>query len=198
MGIDDAKRRLRQYPHELSGGMLQRAMIASVLLIEPELILADEPTTALDVTTQADVIAILDDLRAQRDMAMLFITHDLELAAAFSDRVAVMYAGYIVEISTPTQLHSRPLHPYTAALLRSRPMLHERTARLPQISGRPLSAFEAPPGCPFQDRGPYVQAQCGGSLPQPQLINGSVVRCHRANELELVSTVNAEGGHSHG
>jgi oligopeptide/dipeptide ABC transporter ATP-binding protein len=169
-------------------------MIASVLLIEPQLILADEPTTALDVTTQADVIAILDDQRAQREMAMLFITHDLELAAAFSDRIAVMYAGYIVEVSTPAQLHARPLHPYTAALLRSRPLLHERTERLPQISGRPLSAFEAPPGCPFQDRCPYVQAQCSESLPPTQLINGSIVRCHRANELELASTASADAG----
>ena len=194
VGIDDAKRRLRQFPHELSGGMLQRVMIASVLLIEPQLILADEPTTALDVTTQADVIAILDDQRAQREMAMLFITHDLELAAAFSDRIAVMYAGYIVEVSTPAQLHARPLHPYTAALLRSRPLLHERTERLPQISGRPLSAFEAPPGCPFQDRCPYVQAQCSESLPPTQLINGSIVRCHRANELELASTASADAG----
>jgi oligopeptide/dipeptide ABC transporter ATP-binding protein len=187
VGIDDAKRRMRQYPHELSGGMLQRVMIASVLLVGPELILADEPTTALDVTTQADVLAILDDLRRQREMAMLFITHDLELAAAISNRIAVMYAGHIVEISTPDQLHARPMHPYTAALLQSRPLLRERMRRLPQIAGRPLSAFEAPPGCPFQDRCAYVQPQCTTTMPPVEEVNGSVVRCIRARELNLVS-----------
>ena len=98
VGIDDGARRLRQYPHELSGGMLQRVMIAAALLTEPRLLLADEPTTALDVTTQAEVMAILDDLRREFGLAMLFITHDLELAAAICDRTAVMYAGQIVEI----------------------------------------------------------------------------------------------------
>ena len=185
IGIDDAGRRMRQYPHELSGGMLQRMMIASVLLTGPELILADEPTTALDVTTQADVVAILDDLRRERGMAMLFITHDLELAAAISDRIAVMYAGYVVESATPAQLHSRPMHPYTAALLHSRPHLHERTARLPQIPGRPLSAFEAPSGCPFQNRCPYVMPECTEILPPSDEVDGRIVRCLRARELEL-------------
>ena len=192
VGIDDARRRLRQYPHELSGGMLQRVMIAAVLLVEPELILADEPTTALDVTTQADVLAVLDDLRREHQMAMLFITHDLELAAAFCDRIAVMYAGYIVEVATPAQLHSRPAHPYTAALLRSRPMLHQRTARLSQISGRPLSAFEAPPGCPFQDRCPYAAPECAVEVPPAQVVHGAVVRCVRAGDLELTATATGE------
>jgi oligopeptide/dipeptide ABC transporter ATP-binding protein len=189
VGIDDAPRRLRLYPHELSGGMLQRVMIASVLLSEPEIIVADEPTTALDVTTQADVVAILDDLRRERGMAMLFITHDLELAAAFSDRIAVMYAGFVVEISTPAQLRQRPLHPYTAALLRSRPPLHERAHRLEQISGRPLSAYEAPAGCPFQDRCHFALASCTDALPELVSMGESAVRCHRVDELELSASV---------
>lgn len=192
VGIDDPERCLRQYPHEVSGGMLQRIMIASVLLVEPQLILADEPTTALDVTTQSDVIAILDDLRRQREMAMLFITHDLELAAAFSDRIAVMYAGYIVEVSTPARLHSRPRHPYTAGLLRSRPLLHQRTARLSQIAGRPLSAYEAPAGCPFQDRCPYVEPECAVEVPAPRLVGESIVRCLRAEELHLEPSASPE------
>ena len=144
VGIDDAARRLRQYPHELSGGMLQRVMIAAALLTEPRLLLADEPTTALDVTTQAEVMAILDELRRDRGLSLLFITHDLELAAAVCDRTAVMYAGQIVETRSSDRLHDDPLHPYTAALARG-PAGH-RPDRDPAaaIPGRPLSAFEAP------------------------------------------------------
>jgi len=185
VGIDDPRRRLRQYPHQLSGGMLQRVMIASVLLAEPELLLADEPTTALDMTTQADVVAVLDDLRRARGMAMMFITHDLELAAAFSDRIAVMYAGYIVEISTPALLRDRPLHPYTSGLLASRPDLRERTRRVPQIPGRPRSAAEAPSGCPFNDRCPYVQPRCRDEVPPVREINGNFARCVRTDELRV-------------
>ena len=188
VGINDPARRLRQYPHEVSGGMLQRMMIASVLLAEPDLILADEPTTALDVTTQSDVIAILNELRQDRGMAMVFITHDLELAAAVSDRVAVMYAGYIVETATPAQLHARPRHPYSAALLASRPRLETRTKRIPQIPGRPLSAFEAPPGCPFQSRCPHVRSRCVEAVPEIREVAGSLVRCVRAEELRLEAT----------
>ena len=116
VGIPDGERRLRQYPHELSGGLLQRVMIAAALLAEPRLLLADEPTTALDVTTQAEVMAILDELRRERGMALLFITHDLELAGAVCDRTSVMYAGQIVETRASARLHDRPLHPYTASL----------------------------------------------------------------------------------
>src|SRR4029077_5297836 len=120
-GIEDGERRLRQYPHQLSGGMLQRVMIATALLTQPRLLLADEPTTALDVTTQAEVMAILDDLRREFGLAMLFITHDLELAAAICARTAVMYAGQIVEVRESALLHDDPLHPYTAALSAARP-----------------------------------------------------------------------------
>jgi oligopeptide/dipeptide ABC transporter ATP-binding protein len=180
--IADPARCLRQYPHQLSGGMLQRVMIASVLLAEPELILADEPTTALDVTTQAEVVALLDDLRRARGMAMIFITHDLELAAAISDRVAVMYAGRMVETLPSTAALSHPLHPYTEALLRSRPELRTRMAEIPQIPGRPLAAHEAGSGCPFHPRCRYVEDRCRDQLPPLELAEDAAVRCWRAPE----------------
>ncbi|MFZ1992748.1 MAG: ABC transporter ATP-binding protein [Solirubrobacteraceae bacterium] len=182
VGIDEPHRRLRQYPHELSGGMLQRVMIASVLLAEPDLILADEPTTALDVTTQAEVIALLDGLRSVRELAMLFITHDLELAATISDRIAVMYAGYLVETLPSAQALERPVHPYTEALLRSRPLLRERMPEIPQIPGRPLAAYEAPSGCPFHPRCSYAQERCKAELPPPVSASSEQVMCLRADE----------------
>ncbi len=182
VGIDEPDRRMRQHPHELSGGMLQRVMIASVLLAEPDLILADEPTTALDVTTQAEVIALLDDLRSAREMAMVFITHDLELAATISDRVAVMYAGYLVETLPSSQALQGPIHPYTEALLKSRPLLRERMREIPQIPGRPLAAYEAPSGCPFHPRCSYAQEQCKVQLPPPVNASSESVMCLRADE----------------
>lgn len=132
VGVRNAEARLRQYPHELSGGLLQRVMIASVLLAEPRLILADEPTTALDVTAQSDVMAILDEQRKARGLALLFITHDLELAAACCDRLAVMYAGEIVEQGP--HVYEDPQHPYTIELLGARPSIDERVARLPVLT----------------------------------------------------------------
>ena len=183
VGIDDPARRLRQYPHELSGGMLQRVMIAAALLIEPRLVLADEPTTALDVTTQSEVMAILDELRRERGVAMLFITHDLELAAAVCDRIGVMYAGQIVELRPARELHDDPLHPYAAALSASRPSLLTRVARMAQIPGRPLSAFEAPAGCAFQTRCPHVEERCRARRPDLAAVEGGLVRCVRADEL---------------
>ncbi|MFK4728317.1 ABC transporter ATP-binding protein [Agromyces mediolanus] len=131
VGVRNPEQRLRQYPHELSGGLLQRVMIASVLLAEPKLILADEPTTALDVTAQSDVMAILDEQRRARGLALLFITHDLELAAACCDRLAVMYAGEIVEQGA--HVYDAPTHPYTIELLGARPSIDERVERLPVL-----------------------------------------------------------------
>lgn len=131
VGVRNPEQRLRQYPHELSGGLLQRVMIASVLLAEPRLILADEPTTALDVTAQSDVMAILEEQRRARGLALLFITHDLELAAACCDRLAVMYAGQIVEQGE--HVYEAPTHPYTIELLGARPSIDERVDRLPVL-----------------------------------------------------------------
>jgi peptide/nickel transport system ATP-binding protein len=183
VGIEDGARRLRQYPHELSGGMLQRVMIAAALLSEPQLLLADEPTTALDVTTQSEVMAILDELRRERGLAMLFITHDLELAAAVCDRTCVMYAGSIVEQQSSAGLNTDPLHPYTAALVAARPSLDAVTGRLAAISGRPRSAFEAPEGCAFADRCPYHEPRCTAEQQVLRPLGGGLVRCRRAEDL---------------
>jgi oligopeptide/dipeptide ABC transporter ATP-binding protein len=175
---------LQQYPHELSGGMLQRVMIGTALLTEPKLLLADEPTTALDVTIQAEVMAILDELRGEFGLAMLFITHDLELAAAICDRTAVMYAGQIVETSTSDRLHDDPLHPYTAALSAARPDITQTRARLRAIPGQPLSAFEAPAGqCAFAPRCPHAADVCRTAAPSLIALDSGLTRCTRALEL---------------
>jgi oligopeptide/dipeptide ABC transporter ATP-binding protein len=190
VGIDDGARRLRQYPHELSGGMLQRVMIAAALLTDPILLLADEPTTALDVTIQAEVMAILDELRREYGLAMLFITHDLELAAAICDRTVVMYAGQVVEVRSSALLHEDPLHPYTAALAAARPDIARTSARLRAIPGRPLSAFEAPATeCAFAPRCLHASDACRESLPALAELDGGFSRCIRATELRGQLTV---------
>ncbi len=184
VGIEDGARRLRQYPHELSGGMLQRVMIAAALLTQPRLLLADEPTTALDVTTQAEVVAILDGLRHEFGLAMIFITHDLELAAAICDRTVVMYAGQVVEVRDSSLLHSDPLHPYTAALAAARPDITQTAARLRAIPGRPLSAFEAPEDeCAFAPRCAHARDECRLAVPELIGLDGGESRCVRADQL---------------
>jgi oligopeptide/dipeptide ABC transporter ATP-binding protein len=180
VGIDRPERRMSQYPHELSGGMLQRVMIAAALATEPQLLLADEPTTALDVTTQSEVMAILAELRAERRLATLFITHDLELAIAVCDRILVMYAGTIVEDSPARSLHERARHPYTIGLLASRPDPVRRTARLQAIPGRPVGAWEAGAGCPFAGRCAYVTDRCREQRPPLREVAGGLVACHHA------------------
>ena len=185
--IGNPAEQLERYPHELSGGMLQRVMIATALMGSPRLLLADEPTTALDVTTQAEVMGILDDLRRERGLAMMFITHDLELAAAVCDRTAVMYAGQMVEINSSRHIEHDPLHPYTAALLRSRPRIDVTLERLEAIPGQPLSPFEAPAGaCAFADRCVYAVDSCRAGAPQLRPIDGGATRCGRVEELRGV------------
>ena len=197
VGIDDAERRMDQFPHELSGGLLQRVMIAAALAIEPSLLLADEPTTALDVTTQAEVMAILDEQRHQRGLSLLFVTHDLELAAAVCDRIAVMYAGFLVEDHSAATLHEGVQHPYTAGLLASRPSPTERARRLTAIPGRPLSAFEVERGCPFASRCAFVDDRCLEELPAMRELGAGRVRCHRAEELRG-RLADPEGNQTHG
>ena len=183
VGIDNPKARFSQYPHELSGGLLQRVMIAAALAGEPQLLLADEPTTALDVTTQAEVMATLADLRDRLGLAMLLITHDLELAAAMCDRTAVMYAGSIVEVEQSVDLHGHALHPYTEGLVAARPSVHTTMARLPVIPGRPMAAFEATEGCAFAPRCPHALARCTTERPVLAPLGRGMVACLRAAEL---------------
>jgi len=182
-GVQNAAERMMQYPHELSGGLLQRVMIVAALAIEPRLLIADEPTTALDVTTQAGVMATLDELRRVRGLALLFISHDLDLAAAVCDRTAVMYAGSIMEIQSSATLHDRPLHPYAAALALSRPSIERRSDRLPSLGGGPAAAPEERDGCPFSARCPYVQDACLAQTPPLRPCGDGQVACVRAEEL---------------
>ncbi|MFI6324416.1 ABC transporter ATP-binding protein [Nonomuraea sp. NPDC050556] len=182
VGINDPRGALRRYPHQFSGGMLQRVMIAGALAAHPQLLLADEPTTALDVSTQAEVIAILARLRAVQEMGMLFVTHDLELASAICDRIYVMYAGRIVEEQTTAELFSRPRHPYTAGLLAATPRLESDTP--PHgIPGRPLSLADAPPGCAFAERCAHARDLCGEHRPELRIVDGASVSCLRAEEV---------------
>jgi oligopeptide/dipeptide ABC transporter ATP-binding protein len=184
VGVSRASQRLDQYPHELSGGLLQRVMIATTLLTEPPLLLADEPTTALDVTTQAEVVAILDELRRERGLALVFITHDLDLAGAMCDRTAVMYAGEIVETGPSATMHSAPRHPYTQALGSARPSLDHDVKRLPAIPGRPISPAEAPPGCAFEARCPFSIDRCSQEHPSLEELAGGQARCVRAGTVQ--------------
>ncbi|WP_328477482.1 ABC transporter ATP-binding protein [Actinoplanes sp. NBC_00393] len=178
VGVDHVPRRLTQRPYELSGGLLQRVVIAAALATEPKLILADEPTTALDVTTQEEVVAILNEQRHRRAAALLFISHDLELAAAVCDRIAVMYAGEIVEILPAARLHTEARHPYTKALLRSRPGTVPPGTRLETVPGTPQSAADAPAGCVFADRCPHAGDRCRSVRPALLTIGSGSVACH--------------------
>lgn len=184
VGIPDGQRRLGQHPHQLSGGLLQRVMICAALLSEARLIVADEPTTALDVTTQSEVMAILDELRLSRGLALLFITHDLELVAAVCDRISVMYAGEIVESQLASGLEEHPRHPYTRGLLQARPSIDVVTYPLPAIPGRPVAAHDVGDGCAFAPRCAYAKPQCQAPHPQLTTMAADVqVRCVRADEL---------------
>ena len=182
---------LRQYPGRLSGGMLQRVMIAAALMGDPALILADEPTTALDVTTQAEVVALLGELQQRFGTGLLFVTHDLGLAAAISDRVYVMYAGRIAETGLAETLFNRPRHPYTVALLDSTPRLDGPRGRLAAIDGQPPGLRDALTGCPFAPRCRYATAVCTEEMPEQLPVAGDPghrVACHHSDRLAGGST----------
>ena len=161
VGIPEATARLRAYPHELSGGMRQRVTIAAALACDPDLLIADEPTTALDVTVQAQILNLLDAQRAERDMALVLVTHDFGVAAGRTDRIAVMYAGRVVETAPTRRLFAAMRHPYTGGLLASIPRLDDppRT-RLPVVPGRPPDLVHRPPGCAFAPRCANAQPRC--------------------------------------
>ncbi len=166
VGISDAERRLGDYPHQFSGGMRQRVMIAMMLACNPTLLIADEPTTALDVTIQAQIVDLVIRMREKIGMAMIWITHDLGVVAGLADRVLVMYAGYIVEEAIVDDLYERPQHPYTLALLAALPRVdRRRESRLKSIPGAPPNLLVAPHGCPFAPRCDYVLDQCLVEMP---------------------------------
>lgn len=179
VGIADPEARLRQYPHQLSGGLRQRALIAMALVCRPQLVIADEPTTALDVTIQAQILALLSELRATLNMALLLISHNLGVVAQITDRVAVMYAGRIVEAGPKTALFAQPRHPYTQGLLASVPKLNFLAARrrLAAIPGQVPSLAEVPIGCPFQPRCPHAFPLCQEPPPYFQVAPEQAVAC---------------------
>ncbi|MFD0355409.1 ABC transporter ATP-binding protein [Streptomyces sp. NPDC127110] len=185
VGLDESV--LRKYPGQVSGGMLQRVVIAAALMGDPALLLADEPTTALDVTSQAEVISLLAGLRARFGTGLLFVTHDLDLAAAISDRVYVMYAGRIAESGPAEALFARPRHPYTAALLASTPRMDGPRGRLAAIDGRPPDLREELPGCAFAARCPLATEICDHRAPHPAPAPGRPdhrAACHHGDRLE--------------
>ena len=188
VGIPLPEQRVDQYPHELSGGMRQRAMIAIALAAEPEIIIADEPTTALDVTIQAQILDLLRDLSARTGTSMVFITHDLGVVADCCDRVIVMYAGEIVEDAPVDALLEHPMHPYTSALLGSIPRHGKAHGRLTSIPGRVPAAADMPGGCRFAPRCAHAIAACEAPQ-QLETIGDHRVRCCRAHELALAGAV---------
>ncbi len=189
VGIPDPELRLKDYPHQLSGGMRQRAMIAMALVCGPELLIADEPTTALDVTIQAQVLDLMGRLQTELNMSIMMITHDLGIIAEIAEDVAVMYAGKIVETCKTRRIFEHPLHPYTIALLQSRPAVQVgkeknqegKRPRLRAISGTVPSLTELPPGCHFNDRCPWVVQLCREAEPTlAELEPGHFVSCWKA------------------
>ena len=181
VGIPSAERRVDDYPHQLSGGMRQRVMIAIALACSPKLLIADEPTTALDVTIQAQILALMRNLRDETGAAILMITHDLGVIAQMADRVVVMYAGQVVEEGTVSELFARPLHPYTRLLMRSIPLARKKLKRLETIAGTTPSPASFPQGCRFNPRCPDADDRC---RTEPQLLrrfaDGRQARCWRA------------------
>ena len=186
--IPSPEMRVKEYPHQMSGGMRQRVMIAMAIACRPALLIADEPTTALDVTIQAQILDLLGNLRQERHMAMLLITHDLGIIAENAERAAVMYAGRVVEISRAANLLNSPKHPYTVGLLESLP----KTKGIPlkPIAGSVPKPNELPPGCKFSDRCPYMKPACQEKEPVLREISpGQFTRCIRSEEIAWVSSM---------
>jgi oligopeptide transport system ATP-binding protein len=177
--IPEPRRRLEQYPHELSGGMRQRVMLAMSLLCDPALVIADEPTTALDVTIQAQIIELLRSVRSEAGMSIALISHDLAVVASLADRILVMYAGRIVENAAAAELFRQPRHPYTAELLKCIPSLYgPRLARLPTLAGQPPQPGEALQACAFAPRCPRAADRCRSESPLLAGAPASQVACH--------------------
>ncbi len=191
VGIANPGARVDQYPHEMSGGMRQRVLIAMSLACEPELLIADEPTTALDVTIQAQILELIADLQQRLGLSVLLITHDLGVVAGLCDRVAVMYSGKIVELASAEELYHRPGHPYSAGLLRSTPRLDVVTPRLVSIEGSPPDLVDPPTGCAFAPRCALAVDQCLESTPGLRIhTEGRRVACWRPFEAPFESFAN--------
>lgn len=192
VGIPDAANRARDYPHQFSGGMRQRTMIAMAIANSPKLLIADEPTTALDVTIQAQVLEVLRTAQRETNAALLLITHDLGIVAGLADRVAVMYAGRVVEEGTLDEIFYKPRHPYTLGLLASLPRLHvERSHRLTSIPGSPPSLIRLSDGCSFAPRCPYVIDRCREERPGLESVSATSAHrsaCFRAGELPALQS----------
>jgi oligopeptide/dipeptide ABC transporter ATP-binding protein len=165
VGIPSPEQRLRDYPHRLSGGMRQRVMIAMALICRPKLLIADEPTTALDVTIQAQILDLMLDLQSEYRMGIIFISHDLRVVSAFTDKVQIMYLGRVMEGGGASAVFDTPRHPYTEALLASIPPIDHDEPRLKAIEGTVPPAFAAPPGCPFAPRCTYARPACSTAVP---------------------------------
>ncbi|MHA1549144.1 MAG: ABC transporter ATP-binding protein, partial [Alphaproteobacteria bacterium] len=174
VGIPDAEQRIDAYPHQLSGGMRQRVMIAMALLCAPKVLIADEPTTALDVTLQAQILHLFSELKREFGASIVLITHDLGVVAALADRVAVMYAGRIVETGTVFDIFERPRHPYTKALLDSTPRPDMGGDLLTPIGGSPPNLQRMPPGCAFHPRCPAAAEICARQVPALQMVDGMI------------------------
>jgi oligopeptide/dipeptide ABC transporter ATP-binding protein len=190
VGIADPARRLKQYPHQLSGGMRQRVVIAIAIACDPKLIIADEPTTALDVTIQAQILELMNGLTRRLNVALIIITHNLGVVARYAKRVNVMYAGRIVESGSAAAIYHRPRHPYTIALLRSVPRLDRpRQARLDPVQGQPPDLMRLDQGCAFRPRCRFAVDACAAVRPPLQPVGpaGQLSACLRANEISTVS-----------
>lgn len=186
VGIPSPEERYENYPHQLSGGMRQRAMIAMALSCRPQVLIADEPTTALDVTIQAQILELIQNLQKKFNMAVQFITHDLGVISEISDRVLVMYGGQVCESASTEDLFRNPKHPYTAALMNSRPKLGQRTKRLKTIEGTVPAPQEFPKGCPFANRCAYATSECWNEIPPVKEVNsGHIVACFHPLNQEL-------------
>ena len=185
VGIPSPEGRLKAYPHQLSGGIAQRVMVAMAIALDPDVLLADEPTSSLDVTVQAQVLELLGSIVKRTEMSMVLITHNLAVAVGLADRIAVMYAGQLVELGPAKAVYGDPKHPYSAALLRSIPDIQRRDERLPAITGSPPNLLNPPVGCPFNPRCQYATDICLTAMPPLETVSeGHLTACYHWDEVE--------------
>ena len=190
--VPDPERRLDQYPHEFSGGMAQRVGIAIALACEPKLLIADEPSTALDVTVQGQILDLLAEIQERHNMAVILITHDLGVIAEAADRVLVMYGGQVVETAAAEDVFFHPKHPYSKALLDTMPQSHDGVGDLPTIEGMVPSPSAWPGGCRFAPRCDFATEVCTSAMPPLEAVDGDLVRCVRANEITVGTRARGE------